>query len=502
MVREGSVVKERDMLIRKICIAFALVLTVPDPVHAQPLDSAPKPTVEGIERLPYRIRVHLDVDSETRLDAKRRDALVADWRALTARFVGAPWQLEVSAESTPSPVAGDLDALDPEALAEGAAGFDKLWLVRVGRDGGGYGFDGREFDVSLRRLGPLQHRSAPVPRDAPRVFFQLSLDLFSPTAEIGEHFGKDVSLRVRAAALTPASSVGRVVGAGNVFLPLRIVPQKDGKALVREIAYTYLRVESHDGTSVRSSIKSMFSDPLTARVAQKTSLAAIGVKPGKHPTRLRFLTLPDRAPAAGYVLTMWDYPDGLPREVGTTDREGRITLVPGIAPGLVVFRLLAGTSEPMREFPLMPGESPSERVVPPFDPKPEAVTLETRLDALRDTVIDLVAVRARLEARLKARFDGEDWAEAKATLQEFNALPSREKFADALAKLKDEATRRQARSKTPILTKTAQSQLTDLQSLIDRYLDDESFKAFADALEKLEAAPKTKEKAKPKAAAK
>ena len=77
----------------------------------------------------------------------------------------------------------------------------------------------------------------------------------------------------------------------------------------------------------------------------------------------------------------------------------------------------------MIEFPFMPGDSDEERTVPPFDPKPLAVALETQLDSLRDAVIDLVAVRARLEARLKARFDGEDWAGAGETLAEFRKLP-------------------------------------------------------------------------------
>ena len=56
---------------------------------------------------------------------------------------------------------------NPDTLAEVAEGLDKLWLVQVSEDGGGLAFLGREFDVATRRLGPLQHRAAPVLRDAP-----------------------------------------------------------------------------------------------------------------------------------------------------------------------------------------------------------------------------------------------------------------------------------------------------------------------------------------------
>ena len=177
---------------------------------------------------------------------------------------------------------------------------------------------------------------------------------------------------------------------------------------------------------------SVYSNPLTNQVVQETSLVALGVKPGTSPTRLRFVTQPDSAPAAGYVLTARRHPDGQPHDVGTTDREGRITLDPVFADGLLVLRLLAGSSEPMVEFPLMPGDDERRADRPPFDPKPLTVALETRLDSLRDAVIDLVAVRARLEARLKARFDGEDWAGARGGAQGVLARSRpRQTFADA-----------------------------------------------------------------------
>lgn len=458
----------------------------------------PEPPRQSIDREPYRIRVLLAIDPEARIDAARRAVLLADWSTLVRRFVGAPWVVEVASEGPAESSSAALESLQPDDLKDAARGVDKVWVIGISAEGSGLGFRGRELDVTTGRVGPLQRRSARVVADAARVLFQFALDLFSPYAEVGERFGKDVFVTVRAASIAPASPIGRVVVEGLIFQPLRVVPRKDGAPLVREISFTFLRVEAAEGAGARCSVVSVFGDPFTKRVVQKTSLAAIGVKPGKTPTRLRFLTLPDRAPAAGYVLTARAYPDGTPHEVGTTDREGRIRLIPTPSDGLLVLRLLAGRSEPMIEFPIMPGGSVEERTIPPFDPKPLTVTLETQLDSLRDSVIDLVAVRARLEARLKARFDGEDWAGAEEALKEFRQLPAREPFANALTRLKEEATRQQARTKKAILTQTAQAHLADLQALIDRYLDDEIFKGYADALEKMKTEPAAKPKAKPR----
>lgn len=467
-------------------------------VSGQP--PAAKPA-EPIDRLAYRIRVVFAVEPGARIDARRRSQLLSDWGTLARRFVGAPWEVEIGGEGDASALGARLEALGPDDLAAVSAGVEKVWVVRAGAEGPDLAFSGREFDVSLGRLGPLMVRTAPVLRDAPRVLFQLTLDLFSPSAEIGETFGKEVTLAVRGASVVPASPVGRVVAEGQVFQPLRLVPRKDGPKVVRVIPDTFLRVESAAGPATRCSFVSLYANPFTKMVVQKTTLAAIGVKAVPGPTRLRFLTLPDRAPAAGYVLTARSFPDGPPRTVGTTDRAGRVTLEPRVGDGLLVVRLLAGGSEPMIELPVMPGLYPDEHTVRPFDPKPLAVTLETRLDSLRDSVVDLVAVRARLEARVKARFNGEDWDGAKDALAEFGKLPPRETFADALARLKDEAARQQARTRQPVLTKTAQAQIAELQALIDRYLDDEVVKGFTESLEKLKADPSAKPKPKPRPAA-
>ena len=424
---------------------------------------------------------------------------MADWLRLVRRFVGAPWVIEVSSEVESVSSAAGLESLKVEDLLGASKGVDKVWAIRVDGEGSGLAFTGRELDVTTGRLGPLQRRVAPVVRDAPRVFLRFSLDLFAPFAEIGEKFGKSVALTVRGASIPSASPLGRVVVEGTVFLPLRVVPRQDGTTIVKEIPYTFLRVEALQGAGARCAAVSVYTDPLTRRVVQKTSLVALGIKPGKSPTRLRFLTLPDKAPAAGYVLTARNFPDGVSRPVGTTDRDGRITVDPTPFDGLVVLRLLAGGTEPMIEFPFMPGDTGEERTIPPFDPKPGAVALEAQLDALRDSVIDLVAARARLESRLKARFDGEDLAGAAEAIAEFHKLPPREKIADALKSLRDDALRRQSTTKTAILTKTAQAQFADLQALIDRYLDDEAFKGFADALDKLKSNPIPKPAAKPAA---
>jgi hypothetical protein len=311
---------------------------------------------------------------------------------------------------------------------------------------------------------------------------KLSLIMFRPIAEVGSAGAGDTSLTVQGADLDAADPIGAVAPVGSVFVPFRVFQRANG-AVVRLdlIQYSYLRIKSVDGSTARCDIISSLRDPLSRRVVGRNKLIALGVKPSAEPTRFRFITnerLPK--PIAGYTLTVRDVPDGPPREVGTTDREGRIVVPPGMAEGLVVFRLLAGNIEPLVEFPGMPGETAVERVLK-VDPKAATVALETKLNALKDQVIDLVAIRARLEARMKARAEGEAWDEVKSLLDEYKKLPPKSGFVEQVKKLRDDATAQQQATKKAILTKTAQAQLADAEALVTQYLDDEMFTAYENA---------------------
>ncbi len=272
--------------------------------------------------------------------------------------------------------------------------FDALWAIHVEPGpGGGYRLSGRAFDPRTATLGPVFHRTIVYPADAARGLFRLGLDLFVPSAEIGAAVGGGVQILVQGAALNAADPIGQIVQPGSVFVPFRLMLKPDGTLKqVVPIGWSYLRVETLDGPLARCAIVSGLRDPLSRRVIGKYRLVALGVKPGDAPLILRFETRPPNPqPAAGYTVTVRDVPDGPPRDVGTTDREGRIVLPADPVSGLVIVRLLAGGIEPLVEFPVMAGESSEERIIH-VGLVPQAVALETKLNALRDEVIDLVAI--------------------------------------------------------------------------------------------------------------
>ena len=85
---------------------------------------------------------------------------------------------------------------------------------------------------------------------------------------------------------------------------------------------------------------------------------------------------------------------------------------------------------------------------------------------------------------MEARLQGEDLEGLEQGLKEYVLLPSRDLYADRLSKMKEQATKQQAESKRPVLSKNTQARFSELQALIDRYLDNDAFQSYTEALER------------------
>jgi hypothetical protein len=458
-----------------------------------------KPKTIPLDQRPYKIRAWLAAAPQAPIDARGTRILIENWRGLVERFVGPPWKLEVAEGEGPL-LAGPLETLEATAVAPLAHGFDKAWLIEIAPLPGSLGvkLSGREYDAATGLLGLVFTQKVRVVEDAPRALLNLVLGMFSPTAEIGAQSQGKVAIRVQGSSLTAANPVGRVVGPNSIFRAARVIYNPDGSVRqITAIPRTYLRVDSRRGDESICEIISRLRDPLTRMVRGKYKVVAVGVKPTSLTTKLRFITAPpENRPAAGYTVTARQAPNGPPRIVGTTDRDGRVELEPRFIDGLAMVRLLAAGVEPLDDFPIIPGEMVGERTVI-IDPKAEATSLESKVIALRDQVVDQAATRARLLSLVEPRAKSENWDEVRMLLQEYEKLPKKPLFMDQLTALRADADRTQKEKKRPVLTSTALGLLAETENLTNRYVDDDEFAAYADAYSRYAAtAPPDKVKAR------
>ena len=63
-------------------------------------------------------------------------------------------------------------------------------------------------------------------------------------------------------------------------------------------------------------------------------------------------------------------------------------------------------------------------------------------------------------------------------------LQPRDQYADRLNQMKEQATRQQAETKTRVLSPNLQARFSELQALIDRYLDNEALQTYTESLDR------------------
>jgi len=470
-----------------LLVALWLGLVGVPSARAQDASAADEPP--PLPKRPYTLRAWFHFEPSARVARDRRAIIIRDWLDLIRRFVGEPWEVRVAEDEGPLLGVGP-SGLDQEEAAKVVQGIDKGWFFGVLPDerGVGYILEGREFDAATQQLGPLYRQTVRHRADVARFLLELSKRVFAPVAEIGR-VEDGVALTVQGAAIPPASSFGQVAEESTILRPFWLFLEGDGSIRgIRDIPFTYLRIDSMRDGEAESRIVSGLRRPLPRQVPGRYRLLALGLNPADVPTRFRFQTVDEERPdpVAGYVVTARRLNQTRGRVVGTTDRNGRITLPPRFDDDLVMLRLLAAGVEPLREFPVLPGETTEERVVP-VEPKPAAVAFEFRLLSLQDEIVDLIARRGRLEAVLSARAEGQRWDAVKELLDEYEKLPGREAMEERLRELREEAERRQAEDRVPVLTRTALAEFAETEALIERYLDVETFAAYADAYERAQA---------------
>ncbi len=467
--------------------------TKPAPPQTPPAPAAPASPRETasaevpFELRPYKIRAWLSIDSRARVDPRGRESMIAGWKVMVGRFVGAPWQLEIAEGEGPL-ATKDLEEIQPKDVLPLVKGFDKAWMIRVEPDGAGLSFAAREYDATTERIGLLCRREAKVPADAPRALLRLCLDVFAPVAEIGDAMSQEVKLKVQGSMIPSADPLGAVAPVGAMFRPMRIYYKPDGSInRIDIINNTFCRAESIEGGIATCSITTALAEPFTKKIIGRFRAVAIGLKPASIPTRLRFVTVganKEHIPASGYKLITRPVSGGSPREAGATDREGRIVLEPNYGEGLLLARLLAADIEPLTEFPLMPGIQVEERTIG-VDLKSPTVTIESEINAIRDEIVDMIAIRRRLESKIKARIEGENWDEAKQYMDEFRRLPSKADLESRVTRLDESLNSEQSKNRgKAIRTGTYQRLIGDTKALIDSYLNDDEFASFDDAYQR------------------
>jgi hypothetical protein len=383
---------------------------------------------------PYRITAFVSTNPGD-FTAAERESLLREWSEQVATHCGAAWRFTAQS-ATPEmdgEIATRLDALDADAwtaLVTDAVSVDKHLLVRIVCDAGGHEIAVREFDFTTRQFGSVIRRRA---RGRPRVSQELlraALDAFSPLIALQRATGDTVVGTVRAAALVDDGSP-LLVARGAPLISVIRVEDRLGRSRSEQITrlpLTVLEVTSVDAAEVTCKIHSATRHRLGARTSLRLARYGLAVRPSQRPTRIVLNSLSTTPqPLVDYELVeAGETAD--PLVIGRTDFRGAVELAADRRSWRMIY--VRQGDHLLARLPIIVGWEPEVTVsLPSNDVRLRA---EGFAAALQEEVIDTVARRQILAARLKQRLAAGDYDDAEKILGQLQRLATSRQFEQRL----------------------------------------------------------------------
>ena len=445
------------------------------------------------ELTPYRVQLLAAFADDPELPAAMQEDLLGRLRVRIDVLIGPTW--EFTAETAPAELQRDviwaLDAVSVDDLPRESLARDKVMLLAVSTAADGYRIAVRELDVRTRVFSPVVIR--PV-RQPGRLLDEVSTAMFAafaPLAQVEQVSGKEVTLRLKAAALAPRDPHLLTVGPGDVFQPIIRHNDREGNlhrddqgkpVLPKPVPWTFCHVTtvSEEATApgqLHCSLHSGLRSPLSGRRRGRFEQLALAVVAPRKSSDLLVRSLTDaEMPLAGY--DVYAHPPGSKAavHVGRTDYRGRVSIPPA-AGALRVLQVRHGGA-PLARLPIVPGLEAELSVQIADDD--QRLEVEGFITGLQEELVDLVIRREVLIVRARARIEAGRLGEAKELIDQ---IPRLEKAQSRLSR-DLAAQRRHARAADAAMQAKIETLIADTEALLKKHLAPEAVDTLRKQLEK------------------
>ncbi len=388
------------------------------------------------ELSPYRIGLLVGIEQTPEMTGACRADLL---RALLQRaeaYVGAPWQLQVEPvdHTLQEKISRHIEQLEPADVEPQQLAYDKVWVLGISTLPDGLRIAARDFDCRTRRWGVAVVRRLQQPVRLADAAFQSLVDAFAPIARFEVDAEGVIRLHPRAAALAARDAGIGQAKAGDLFLPLLRRNDRQGNPVpdgIRAVPWTFLVVrKATKGGSLQCELKSGLRRPLSRRVRGRIEQLALGVPARPLPVRLVLRSRADPPqPLVGYDVYVQDGESDRVVELGRSGPTGVVVVPAGPRPLRTV--LIKNGDQLLARLPVVGGYQPVVVAQLPDD----AVRLDVEgfVQRLRDNLVDTVAQREILIARVDKQMAADQLEAARVTLDRLQTLPTREEFARRIA---------------------------------------------------------------------
>ncbi len=253
---------------------------------------------------------------------------------------------------------------------------------------------------------------------------------------------------------------------GDVFAPILRRTSRGGQLVengIVHVPWTYLEAIEGQDKSLAFRINSGSRRPFAARRQGRVEQLAIGVRADAEPTTLYLHSRKsDKKPLIGYEVLAQNADQESPTRVGTSDAAGEVRVLPGKS--RIEMLLIKHGGQLLAKLPVAPGAQ--RRLNVPLPDDDARLVAESRLAAVREDLIDVVARRNILMARARQKIEKKDFAAAQELLRSLDDLPGNPQFNLTLT-----TSARLLRSDDPQIQRRIDQLFKATQTLTSQFLD-------------------------------
>jgi hypothetical protein len=389
-----------------------------------------------------------------------------------------------------------LERLSAGELRNNAADApQQSFFVTIRLAGARYELAARRWDRITEQLGPIATGQTFDHRDVGVLALSLVEELFQPllaVERLAEETGK-LHLRLQAGELVAvdedAGRLKRQIAPGDILAPLFRYLDKQGVAQrIQFLPWTYLVVESIDGSEVVCEVVSGIRAPLGTSRRKNVESLAVAVRPSHASTRLKVLPqIQPARPLVGHYVVVApkkfakDEPmDDVLRLV--TDRSGTVA-VPADPARPLIWLYISSGSNLLARVPFVPGVDREATIEVPDDAL--RLQVEGEIAQLKGQLVDIVAKRFTLLSRAKLFARQKDAARVQEQLDELDALPGIPDLQQQLNVIRVPAVEAAKQRNDRLSQRRIERLCDETADLIRRYLDPDKSREVREQIDEL-----------------
>lgn len=397
-----------------------------------------EPVPAPVSLTPYAVRLSLAVDHPA-LSAQGRRDLFDEVRASARRCLGVQWQLELHEDTTLHPVTADGLRRRPPPEDRSESCHVEIALHGVGA---AFQLDARGYQA-ITGTTPIESQLIYDPRDLALAILSSAFLVVRPMAIVESVDGPAVRAVLRAGDLVAADEDFNVATASRHFVPMLVSRTREGLVdRVQEIPWTIVTRETVTGGRMESTLRSGLRSPIGGKQRGRVQTILVGIR-SRHPETVLELATQARPslPLIAHRIEIrpnpeiarpdQEAPDATLERTLLTDRRGTARLKQGTE---VVWLFAYSGRQLLARVPVLPGMAERLRLEVPDDSA--RLAAETELSLLQGELIEAVAERNTVAARVRAAVKKNQADVAKAAAAELRALPDTQVYLNRVTEIR------------------------------------------------------------------